>query len=226
MTIKTLKRRTATLALDLVFPTTFNPPIRTSNKTGDITELAKDLVENGQIERISVVEMPDGTFMAFDGNRRRAASKLAGLTTIEAVVYSPGANDPDDVVRELFVSINDDKRRLANRDMTEIGLLDGPIFNPNVQTTINQLSTLFATGIPQIVKENAGAYVLSVAKRAAYYTRGLDMTTRPGQAWIATTLLWVIRNKQQQKVIAYIRNNFSAKTLRAAIERNKPTPRV
>jgi hypothetical protein len=225
--VKTLKRQIRDLDLDLVFPTPFNPPIRTANRTGDIDELGRDIVTNGQLESIHVVEMPDGTFVAVDGNRRRAAARKAGLKTIRAIVYGPGANDPNEVVRQLFVDLNDNKRRLANRDQTEIAVADGPIFNSNVQSTYNQLQELFPSGLPQIVKENAGTYVLSVSKRAvAHGYPSLEVGGKAHRDRVAMTLLWMIRNKQQQKVIAYIRNNFSAAALRRAIENNKVTPRV
>lgn len=224
--IKDVSRRSDKIDLDLVFPTPFNPPIRTANKTGDIKELSNDISENGQLEPVHVVEMSDRTFQVVDGNRRRAAMLMAGFTKINAIVYSPNpSTDPNVVVRRLFVDLNDDKRRLANRDMTEVGLLGGPIFNSVVKSTVKFLGELFPNGIPAIVKQNAGATPVGIAKRIVAYTSPhLKAGSDSYKNCVANTLLWVIRNKQQQKATAYMRNQFSTSRLRTAVENNKLTP--
>lgn len=43
---------------------------------------------------------------------------------------------------------------------------------------------------------------------------------------VANTLLWLVRNKQQQKAVAYMRLKFSPEALKRAVEQNKLTPRV
>lgn len=225
--LSSLSKKKQALAIDKVQPAPFNPPIRTANKTGDIDKLAQAIAVEGQLEPVHVVSFPDGKYYAADGNRRRKAMVSIGAKNIDAIVYQPGDNDPTDVLHALFVSLNDKKRRLANRDMVEVGLADGPIFNDGVKSTVDQLHTLFPTGIPSIVKDNAGTHVLSIAKRTVKYCwSSLSKDSPTFRRHVAVTLLWLVRNKQQQKVVAYMRLKFSPEALKRAIEQNKLTPRV
>ena len=52
----------------------------------EIEALAENLVEVGQMDPVQVFERGDGTYDLFDGERRWRASKLAGLTTLKALV--------------------------------------------------------------------------------------------------------------------------------------------
>lgn len=221
-----LRKRSSVVTLDRVNSASFNPPIRTANKTGDIDALGQDIKDNGQLEAIHVVEFPDGTFHLADGHRRVAGMKKVGIKTATAVIYSPGTSSAHEVLAELFKGLSSKKRRLANRDMVEAGLRGGPIFNSGVQSTVSQLETLFPAGIPTIVKDNAGSYVLSIAKRVVAYCYKAKPGTATFTEKTANALLWLIRNKQQQKAVAYIRVGFSADALRRAIENNKLAPRV
>lgn len=51
-----------------------------------LEELAENIRKNGVIEAICVRPMPDGRFQIIAGHNRVAAAKLAGLTTIPAIV--------------------------------------------------------------------------------------------------------------------------------------------
>lgn len=51
-----------------------------------IEELAESIKSQGVIEPIVVVEAPDGKYKIVSGHRRTRASKLAGMTTVPAVV--------------------------------------------------------------------------------------------------------------------------------------------
>lgn len=53
-----------------------------------LTELADSIREKGVIQPLLVEEQPDGTYQIVAGERRYRASKLAGITTVPAIVRS------------------------------------------------------------------------------------------------------------------------------------------
>lgn len=68
-----------------IFPHPLNP----RKDLGDLTELADSIKANGVLQNLTVVPKPDGNpgeYLALIGNRRHAASKLAGLEQVPCVI--------------------------------------------------------------------------------------------------------------------------------------------
>lgn len=220
-----LSKRKRRLPLAQVRGASFNPPIRTANRTGDIDDLGAAIRDEGQLEAIHVVAFGPEDFVIADGHRRVSGLRGIGDTHVDAIVYDPGQYLPDEVLGALFVKLNGHKRRLANRDQVEVGVAGGPIFSPSVKSTVGQLQALFPNGIPTIVKECAGTHILSVAKRVVRYAYG-NLTELQERRHVANALLWLIRNRQQQKAVAYMRLSYSKDAMKRAIEGNRVLPRV
>ena len=69
---------------DLAFAP-WNP--RPTITKADVEELAASIREKGLLNRLSVIEMDDGKFVVFAGNRRLAACRLAGVKKIPCEVF-------------------------------------------------------------------------------------------------------------------------------------------
>jgi hypothetical protein len=225
--LKNLNRNTQLVSIVSIRMTPFNPDARTAAR--DIPDLMDSILAKGQLESAYGVRFPDGHVVLADGNRRLTAMTQAGFTNMRVVVYDPAPYNAMDVLHTLFVDLNELKRRLSNSDAVKGALKGGPTWNSAVKSTNDYLNAIFPQGIPAIVAAAAGSHVVSVAKSTVKYCyKSLD-PKRNEKAFndrVANTLLWLVRNKQQQKVIAYRRLGFSEDSLRRAIENNKPTPRL
>lgn len=214
-------RSSATVNLSTIVAAPFNPPCRTK----DVEKVKEDLAAVGQLENVSLVSRPDGTYVIADGHRRIKAMDELDWKTVKATIYE-GGEAWETVHGDLFVMLNASKRRLANRDMCEVGLAGGPMFNSGVESTVNYVRDLFDGDVPLILKGNIGSYLLTVAKSTVEYCWTSSEFARGTKAFDAkarVVLLWLVRNKQQQPVIAYKRNGYSNRVLRNAIENNAPT---
>lgn len=218
---RSIPRRTNTVHLSNILPAPFNPPCRTK----DVEKVKEDLEAVGQLENVSLVEKPDGTFVIADGHRRIKALEMMGKQVVRATIYT-GGKDWEKIHGDLFVKLNASKRRLANRDMCEVGLAGGPIFNNTVDSTVSYIKRLFPNGeVPSILKEAIGSYVLTTAKSTVDYCWTSAEFARGTKAFdtkVRMVLLWLVRHKLQQKVIAYKRLGYSNRILRNAIEKNLP----
>lgn len=58
-----------------------------------LNELAASIKEHGIVQPITVTKLPDGTFELIAGERRFQAGKLAGLTTVPALVREAGERE-------------------------------------------------------------------------------------------------------------------------------------
>lgn len=219
-TLTTSKRQVNT---GHIIPTPFNPPSRTSDRV--VKGLVESMRVQGQLVPLILVKGDgDDRYLVADGNRRLTAANVLGIRKLDAVIYDPGKNDPDDVLRHLFVDLNKDTVRWSDGEMVRAALLGGPVFTSVVKSTVAYLQKLFPGEIPAIVRESACSYSLSVAKRVVRYchpsAEGKSFDQR-----VRVTLLWLVRHKQQQKAIPYIRLGMSPRLLWHAIETDRLTPR-
>jgi ParB family chromosome partitioning protein len=72
------------IPLDQIYPNRYQP--RTEFSEGELLELAESLKQNGLIQPVLVRRKGDGFFELIAGERRFRAAKLAGLTSIAAIV--------------------------------------------------------------------------------------------------------------------------------------------
>ena len=79
------------VALDRLAPNPDQP--RTTFDDGQLAELAASIAVHGVLQPVIVRELADGGYQLVAGERRTRAARLAGLTTIPAVVRDPGADE-------------------------------------------------------------------------------------------------------------------------------------
>lgn len=198
----------------------FNPP----NRTEKVEDLKRSLAKEGQLEPGHAVRFPNGTIVLADAHRRKEALIQLGMPTIDLNVYDGGDTDAEatEVLHELYVELNAPKMTLKNAQMVVSHLKGGPTFSNQVASTVNYLKSIFDPDeYEMLVRANVGSYLVSVAKRVTEYAYELKRGTKQFDNKVRVVLLWLIRHQTQQASIAYIRNKFSAKTLRNAIDRNQ-----
>lgn len=212
------------LTLNTVFESGFNPVGRTDN----VTTLAKDIETNGQLDPIHVVAQADGTFVTADGHRRLVALRNLGVVTVKAIVYVPNDGDVVRVLNQLYVSLNSPKKTLKQGQMLNAALQGGPDFVASVKSAKEQLLRMFSESeIEMLIEKEVTPTALSVARKVTSYVIpgvGKDTTTYLNRA--RNTLLYLLRNKNQQYVIQYMRLRYSPDALKNAIDRDLDVPRT
>jgi ParB family chromosome partitioning protein len=99
---------TAAQLLELDIDTVHANPLNPRTDLGDLTRLAASITSVGLIEPIVVTEIPNGQgYMLRAGERRLAASRLAGALTIQAIVVDD-SGDLDTVLVALVENIHRD----------------------------------------------------------------------------------------------------------------------
>ena len=79
------------VALDRLAPNPDQP--RTTFDDGQLAELAASIAVHGVLQPVIVRELADGGYQLVAGERRTRAARLAGLTSVPAVVRDPGADE-------------------------------------------------------------------------------------------------------------------------------------
>lgn len=202
--------------LTLIAHTPFNP----AGRREKVANLKESIGEFGQLEAIHVVR--DGSrFIIADGNRRVETLRQLGVNRARAYVYEGG----QEVLKQLFVELNQPKMTLKNGQMLQAALQGGPSFNGTVSSAEKYLNEHFSEQERELlVRQGVTPYGLSVAKRIAAYTMpGTSKETATFHSRVRKTLFWLMRHQTQQAAIAYMRQSYSSEALKKAVDRDSDT---
>jgi ParB/RepB/Spo0J family partition protein len=100
-TITVPERRRELVPLELIV----DNPHNVRFELGDLTELVDSIQRVGLLKDPLLVPLPDGTYLPIDGNRRRAASALAGLTAIYALIADDLATEDGMPTAEQYAAM-------------------------------------------------------------------------------------------------------------------------
>ena len=91
--------------------------------------LAESIRQEGVLQPVEVSAQENGRFLLHHGERRWRAAKLAGLTTIPAIIAPPPATDVERLVRGMVENmLREDLRHCRQVSMREID--DKPFWFP------------------------------------------------------------------------------------------------
>lgn len=224
--MSTSTTKVISLPMSQVNGSRYNPVSRVA----DVTKLQKSMEVNGQLHPITVVEFPDGVFRIADGHRRYEAAGNLGLEKINAIVHTPNkSEDADFVLDNLFVELNKGSRAFNGRDRLNVALQDGPIFDGQSQSIKTQLEALFTTEEERqmLVNKQITSTVLAIAKKSTKYViPDVGQDTPTFLRRMKNHIMYILRNKVQQPLTAYMRLQFDREALKKAIDNNRPPPRV
>lgn len=216
-----------TVPLEQLKRSPFNPQTRTEN----VTKLAKEIDEQGQLIPIVAVEFPNGDLVIADGNRRKEALEQLGRDEARVLVQRASDGDSQRLLEELFVTLNQGTKAFNGRDKLNAALQGGPTFDANIKSAKLQLETLFPDEAERfmLVNKEVTTTVLNVAKKSTKYVlegSGIGEGTPTFNKRVRNHILYLLRNNVQQYVISYMRLGFDREALKKAIDNNRPPPRV
>lgn len=213
--------------LDIQF-TSWNPERRTSDNAA-MRQLQADLASVGQLENIHLQRTSKGVLNLIDGNRRVTALRENGAHQVRAYIYE---TDDQEVVEALFVYLNHGKVAINKAQQLEAALKGGPVFNTAAQRALDTIIAMFGSvdSIPIVAQGRLNGMSLGTAARIVNYVYSeAEAGERGSKKFLAkqrSVVLWMVRNEQQQKSIAYMRLGYDPKNLRKAVEANSVTPRL
>lgn len=202
---------------DLV-TTRWNPPVRRAR----FESLAKSLEDSGQFDDLLVVEMEDGSLEIADGNRRHRAASHLGWEHIRAKVFTGGMP----VLKSIYSQANGEKFALRTKQETAAALLGGPAGKAASRCAVD-LQEMFQAADERdwLVRMEVGSYLVSVAKRMAAYadSRGVAFAEagEDRKALTKRAVVWLRERNMQQQAVAFMRQRYSAKRLRGAMDANR-----
>ena len=141
--------------LNRIVPNRFQP--RHMFETGELAQLAESITRNGVLQPVLVRRKADGLFELIAGERRYRAAKLAGLTSIPAVVR----NTSDEQSMELALVENlqredlnpMDEARAYHRLTTEFGLTQEALAQRVGKDRSSVANSLRLLNLPNEIKE-------------------------------------------------------------------------
>ena len=206
------------LALEHILPNRYQP--RTVFADVELEELAQSIKENGVLQPVVVRRKGDGMYELIAGERRTRAAKIAGLTTIPAIIRN--SNDEKALALALIENIQRqnlnpmEEARAYSRLIGEFGLTQDLVAQSvgKERSTIANLLRLLA--LPKEVQENVqnGALSLGHAKLLAGLSSA-DHQIRLSQKTVKESL-----SVRQLELL--IGERKKPKTLTMKIERNGP----
>lgn len=120
------KRELKQIRLELIVPDPDQP--RTHFDEAKLDELALSMKEHGQRQPVEVEALSDGRYMLHHGERRwRAAQRVAGMETIEAIVAPPIADAQERLILGIVENVQRDdlnpiEEAKAYRRLEEMGM--------------------------------------------------------------------------------------------------------
>lgn len=141
--------------LNRIVPNRFQP--RHMFETGELAQLAESITRNGVLQPVLVRRKADGLFELIAGERRYRAAKLAGLTSIPAVVR----NTSDEQSMELALVENlqredlnpMDEARAYHHLTTEFGLTQEALAQRVGKDRSSVANSLRLLNLPNEIKE-------------------------------------------------------------------------
>lgn len=154
---KASDRKILIVPVETIVATPYNPSARTKDGK-KLRALADSIGKYGLIQPIVITADRD----IVDGNRRLAASKIAGLSHVDCIILPVGV-DKDDVFRE----VNTQSEKIFGRGWLEAcrkGYRNPP---PEVWRQYTELLSLVGTyGVDLLISKKLGLAILDQAKSA------------------------------------------------------------
>lgn len=206
-------------------------PYNPVGRTDDVKSLAKSLVADGQLEEVHAVRFPDGSLVLADGHCRHEAALLAGLAKLWVRIYTPAdGQTADELLSRLYVALAQNKKTLKAGQMLNTALQGGPTFNSGVRGAHHLVWKLFSEQEIRdiLVPAKVTPTLLNTAKRTtAYVLPDIGKDTATFENRVRNHILYFIRRQDaQQAANIYVRRGYDPKALKAAIDANKPIPRL
>ena len=211
--------------LEKIRASEFNPLGRTDN----VKDLVASLREVGQLEAVHAVNF--GTHLVLgDGTRRKASAEEAGLKTLRTIIYTPvdGIEAANDLLNKLYKELNQPRQTLKNGQMLSAALQGGPTFNATVKSTLARLQSLFSEQeLEMLNRQGVTPTTVGAARKStSYVLAGVGEDTQTFQNRVRNHILYLARNPAKQAVNIYMRLKYDPAALKAAIDNNRPVPRV
>ncbi len=196
------------LSLDLIYPNPNQP--RKEFKENAMNDLANSIREHGVISPIVVNRDPDGRYMIIAGERRYRAARLAGLTTVPAIVREYTERE----VQEISLIEN-----LQREDLNPIEAASGmKKLMQEFGLTQEQLAEQLGKSRPAIANT---LRLLSLNEEVVELVRSGQLS-----AGHARTLVPVVAEEQAELARQCVKEGWSVREMERAVKQKLNPPEV